>query len=107
MPALRSWVQRKSGTRTEGRAAAAQGLQLRGGGAGGRGGERVAGRSLNGLQVFQALTSREPTDRQILGATWWTSSVTAAQTSDSHSILEAFETSHLNIFSPRGLFVYK
>ena len=95
-------MQRKSGTRTEGRAAAAQGYI-----SGAGGGERVAGRSLNGLQVFQALTSREPTDRQILGATWWTSSVTAAQTSDSHSILEAFETSHLNIFSPRGLFVYK
>ena len=99
MPALRAWVQRKSGTRTEGRAAAAPGFTT-------RGGERVAG-SLNGLQAFQALTSWEPTVRQILGATWWTSSVTAAQTSDSDSILEAFETSHLNIFSPHGLFVYK
>ena len=58
-------MQRKSGTRTEGRAAAVPGFTT-------RGGERVAG-SLNGLQAFQALTSWEPTVRQILGATWWTS----------------------------------
>lgn len=67
--ALSGWVQGKSGTRAEGVAAAEpQFTRL--------------GRSLNGLQVVQSLAG-EPTVKQILGATWWTFSITAAQISDS------------------------
>ena len=56
--------------------------------AGGEGAEAVRNQSA-GRQVYKegslnGLQAGEPRVQQILGATWWTASVTAAQTSDGH-----------------------
>lgn len=44
--------------------------------------------------------------KQILGATWWTASVSAAQTSDGHYDEPSRPVTHSLIFSPHGLSVY-